>query len=67
MNEFAFGYATLSRREYEELIRAKVERDVLETIIQEEGGYTIEKVARALKLSRESAETTATEGDGDAE
>lgn len=66
MNEFTAGYVTLPRREYEDLVRAKIERDVLETVIQEEGGYTIEKVSRALKLSRDPAVAKA-EGNGDAE
>lgn len=46
------GFVLVPQDRYEELIRAEIERDVLEATIEGENSYNVERVLKAIKAAR---------------
>lgn len=46
------GFVLVPQDRYEELIRAEIERDVLEATIEGENSYNAERVLKAIKAAR---------------
>lgn len=46
------GFVLVPQDRYEELIRAEIERDVLEATIEGENSYNVDKVLKAIKAAR---------------
>lgn len=46
------GFVLVPQDRYEELIRAEIERDVLEATIEGENSYNVDRVLKAIKAAR---------------